>query len=421
MTTTARLRTTARRTGADHLTRAVGRHAGTAYLLSKGYGRLPDLRRAAGGPEAVAVRMLGRRMVALHGPRAVEFFYDERNVRRAVHTLDGAPRRERKALLMTVLSDPDRVGLLVERVREEWERAAAHWPEREPVVLFDETARILARAVCGWAGVPSYGTHETTARDLVAMVDGFASMGPRRLRARRARKRQEVRLTSLIEELRYAGVPSGRTTPAQAVAAHRTADGGRLTPHTGAVELLDILRHVVAVAWFVTFAAHALHRWPQHRVVLTEDEGREEYARAVAEEVRRFYPFVPFLGGVAVADTWWDDVPVVAGDAVLLDVYGHHHDPELWPQPYVFDPDRFLGPADTGGPDLLIPQGGGDPTTGHRCPGEDITLAVLTALVPRLARLPHTVPEQDLTIPLNRIPTRPRSGYVMTDVRPEND
>ena len=96
---------------------------------------------------------------------------------------------------------------------------------------------------------------------------------------------------------------------------------------------------------------------------------------------------------------------------VLLDIYGQNHDPALWPDPYRFDPGRFLGREP--GRDELIPQGGGDPRTGHRCPGEQIVVALLAALAVRLARLRFDVPEQDLEIPLSRIPARPRSGIVL--------
>ncbi|GAA3114722.1 hypothetical protein GCM10017687_29810 [Streptomyces echinatus] len=64
-----------------------------------------------------------------------------------------------------------------------------------------------------------------------------------------------------------------------------------------------------------------------------------------------------------------------------------------------------------------MPQGGGDPAVHHRCPGEDVTLTVLETLAPRLAALRYDVPAQDLSIPLKRIPTAPRSGFVMTCVR----
>ncbi|MFJ1735249.1 hypothetical protein [Streptomyces sp. NPDC088254] len=66
---------------------------------------------------------------------------------------------------------------------------------------------------------------------------------------------------------------------------------------------------------------------------------------------------------------------------------------------------------------MLIPQGGGEPRSGHRCPGERVVVGVLEALAVRLARLEHTVPEQDSMISLRRLPARPRSGVVLADVR----
>jgi fatty-acid peroxygenase len=99
---------------------------------------------------------------------------------------------------------------------------------------------------------------------------------------------------------------------------------------------------------------------------------------------------------------------------VLLDLYGQNHDPGLWPDPYDFAPGRFLGR--TADRDVLVPQGGGDPRTGHRCPGEVITVTLLEALTTRLARLRYDVPEQDLTISLRRVPARLRDGLVITDV-----
>lgn len=76
-----------------------------------------------------------------------------------------------------------------------------------------------------------------------------------------------------------------------------------------------------------------------------------------------------------------------------------------------YDPDRFLR-GDVDG-DALVPQGGGDLATGHRCPGERVTLTMLATAVRVLARLPHTLPPQDLTYDLTRVPTLPHSGVVI--------
>lgn len=177
--------------------------------------------------------------------------------------------------------------------------------------------------------------------------------------------------------------------------------------------LLNVVRPTTAVAWFVAFAAHALHRWPDNRKRLQADDAA--FAAAFVHEVRRFYPFAPFTGGRAAADLTWRGETVPAGGLVLLDLYGQNHDPQLWGDPYTFRPERFLErPVER---DELIPQGGGDPSTGHRCPGEGVTIALLEAPSVRLARLEYDVPPQDLTIPLRRVPTRPRSGFRITEVR----
>ncbi|WP_344323357.1 cytochrome P450 [Streptomyces macrosporus] len=392
---------------------------------------MPDRMRRAAGP-FVRARLLGRHAVALRGPEAVRFLYDERHVRRhgalpepvkstlfghgSVHALDGQAHRVRKAMFLSLLTDPDRVAALTDRTVEAWDEAVARWAERPSVVLFDEASRVIAQGVCRWAGVPLDDAEVgPVARDLVAMVDGFATLGPRHWRARAARGRREAWLTRLVEGVRDGSASVPADSVVAVVALHRDVDGEVPAPRTAAVELLNVLRPTTAVCWFVAFAAHALHRWPENRARLREDADGA-YAEAFVHEVRRFYPFAPFIGGRTVADLTWRGEPIPPGALVLLDLYGQNHDAELWKEPYAFDPRRFLGR--TVGRDELVPQGGGDPALNHRCPGEDITVSLLKALSARPAGLEYEVPEQDLSIPLRRIPARPRSGVVLTGVRP---
>jgi fatty-acid peroxygenase len=132
---------------------------------------------------------------------------------------------------------------------------------------------------------------------------------------------------------------------------------------------------------------------------------------AFVQEVRRLYPFVPVLAARARRAQDVLGVPVPRGGLVVLDVHGTTHDPQHWPDPDRFDPDRFLrGPMDA---DALVPQGGGDVATGHRCPGEGVTLTMLAVAVRAMAGQPRSFPPQDLGYDLARIPTRPRSGVVM--------
>ncbi|WP_345279628.1 cytochrome P450 [Streptomyces gulbargensis] len=395
----------------------------TLALLLKGYAWLPGLRRDHPGDGPLRTRLMGRPVRVLHGPEAVAFFYDERHARRhgalpgpvldtlfgrgAVHTLDGTDHRARKTLFLERLTEPAAVGALAERVREEF-RAVVGGRRGQEVHLFDEAALVLARAVSDWAGLPGGDRAATDrlARDCVAMVDGFATPGPRHLRARRARARQEELLSRAVIQARESGAAAA-DTPFGAVLSHREADGSLLDPHTAAVELLNIVRPTVAIAWFTAFAAHAMSRRPDVRRRLAQEGDRGAYAVSFAHEVRRFYPFVPFLGALAPDGLVLDGERLPHGTMLLLDVFGQNHDPELWEEPYRFDPERFLRAAPHR--DDLIPQGGG-PREGHRCPGEDVTVAVLSVLARELARLDFAVPDQDLRIPLNRIPTRPRSG-----------
>jgi fatty-acid peroxygenase len=396
----------------------------TLRLLTEGYGWLPDKRRET-GRRVVPARLMGLPAVALEGPEAARFFYDEDHVRRggaipepvlgtlfgkgAVHTLDGSAHRARKALFVALLMG-DGVDALVECATAAWDDAGKAWSRRRSIVLFDEAARVLTGAVCRWAGIPvPDGEVPAVARDLVAMVDGFATAGPRHWRARRARGRRERWLAQLVEDVRAgrATVPPGSAV--DVVARHRDADGTLLEPRVAAVELLNVIRPTVAIAWFAAYAAHALIRWPANREQLAA--GDPAFAEAFAHEVRRFYPFAPFVGGKAPRAVEWAGQRIPEGAMVLLDLYGQNHDPDLWDDPYAFRPERFLG-RDIGAFEL-VPQGGGDPRSGHRCPGEQITVALLSTLAVRLARLEFDVPEQDLTISLRRIPARPASGVVL--------
>ncbi|MCZ2830824.1 cytochrome P450 [Modestobacter sp. VKM Ac-2986] len=401
-------------------------------MLAQGYAWLPDRRRAA-GRDTVRTRVALRQALAVEGPAGARFVYDEDHVRRsgalpepvvstlfghgAVHTLDGEAHRVRKAMFVHLLMG-EGVPALVDRVTTAWDDAAHRWAQQDRVVLMDEAARVLTRGVCDWAAVPlTEDELPALARDLTTLVDGFATGAPRHWRARRVRQRREAWLAGIVEEVRSGAraVPAGSVLAT--VAAHRDSGGELLEPRVAAVEVLNVIRPTVAVCWFVGFSAHALHRWPANRERLRS--GDAAYAEAFAHEVRRFYPFAPFIGGRSPREVEWDGERVPAGSMVLLDLWGTDHDPKLFPEPYAFRPERFLaGDAVREiGAWELVPQGAGDPRTGHRCPGEDITVALLSALAVRLARLEYRLPPQDLGISLSRIPARPASGVVLSGVR----
>jgi len=138
-------------------------------LLTRGYGWLPDRRRASPG-RTVGARLGGLPVTAIEGPGAARFLYDEDHVRRAhalpepvqgtlfgkgaVHTLDGEAHRVRKAMFVALLMREDGIASLVQRATAAWDDAVAEWTRRPQIVLFEESAQVIAGAVTRWAGVP---------------------------------------------------------------------------------------------------------------------------------------------------------------------------------------------------------------------------------------------------------------------------
>lgn len=389
----------------------------TVRLLTEGYAFLPNRRRET-GQDVLALRLFGRPAVAAYGEEWARRFYDESFFVRsgalpepirstligdgAVHTLDGDAHRHRKQSFLDGLGPAPRKSL-VAAVEGSWDENVPRWTRHPDLSLLDEAAVVLFEGAWSWAGLPPSPTARQDSQDMVAMVDAFGSVGPRQVRGRLARRRQERRLAAVVTLVRSGEIEATPDSLLQHMAALTDPSGRALDPHTCAVELLNVIRPTVAVAWFIAYAGHALALEPHLRPGLAE--GRASTAEAFAHEVRRFYPFAPFVGARAREASRWGEVELRPGDLALLDIYGQHHSPALWEDPYRFRPDRF----DDGVPETLIPQGGG-PATGHRCPGEPATVDLLQALLPRLAALDYDLPAQDLSIGLARVPARPRDG-----------
>ena len=79
-------------------------------------------------------------------------------------------------------------------------------------------------------------------------------------------------------------------------------------------------------------------------------------------------------------------------------------------------PERFL--SEPVGMFDLVPQGGGEPAGGHRCPGEGATIALMklaTRLLVRETR--YRLPPQDLRLDMRRLPALPIGGFVVEQLR----
>ncbi|KAB2942310.1 MAG: cytochrome P450 [Hyphomicrobium sp.] len=286
--------------------------------------------------------------------------------RGGVQGLDDAAHRHRKKMLLSVMT-PAQVEQLIETASREWHIAARKWASMGEVVLYDALQELLTRAACTWAGVPPR-EEETRlrTRQITALFDDAATLGPRHWWARLARKFAERWMSRIVAQIQTGDLTPPPTSAAHIIAGHQDLTGGFLSHRIAAVELLNVVRPTVAVAVYITFVAHALQSHPECRQKLRS--GEKGYAELFAQEVRRFYPFFPFVMARARHDFDWKGYKFSRGTRVLLDLYGTNHDTRTWRAPEKFDPDRFR----KWDPSLynFIPQGGGDPAVNHRCPGE---------------------------------------------------
>lgn len=387
----------------------------------------------AAGSDRFRTRLLGRPVLVMRGVDAARFFYEGGRFARAgamprsvlkllqdegsVQSLEGDAHRRRKELFLGLLMGASG-DALVETFHEEFRNRVQSAGESE-VVLLDLFHDVLTRAVTAWAGLPPAVAADLRRSGVLAqMVDAAGTIGPENWAVRGRRSHAERMLAEVVdEERRSPTAPPG--SPLAVVAAYTEPAGSGsaeqpLPSEVAAVELINLLRPVVAVGRYLTFAALALHRHPGWRADLAV--GDEVAVRWFSQEVRRFYPFFPVIGGRATRDLEWQGERVHAGDWVLLDLYGTSHDPAIWDQPNRFLPQRFDGLVVE--PNTLIPQGGGGYHDGHRCPGEPVTVDLLDAGVRMLAReLDYDVPDQDLRVSLRTFPARPRSGFVVTGLR----
>jgi fatty-acid peroxygenase len=375
-------------------------------------------------------RFMGQKAICIHGAEATKVFYDEDKFQRkgalpkrvqntllgkqGIHTKDDEVHKNRKVMFMSLMS-PERIQQLMDIMGKYWQAYISKWEKMDKVVLFHESQEILCRAICEWSGVPLKEKEvKERSRDFWKMVDAFGGVGPRHWRGKRARNRTGKWIKAIIKDVRSGKLQAPVQSAANVVAMHRDRAGNLLDKKIAAVELINVLRPTVAISYFIAFAALALHKYPMYRQkVLEGDEKEVEY---FVQEVRRFFPFAPILGAITRKDFDWQGFQFKKGRMVLLDVFGNLHDDKLWDNPSAFLPERFKNWQESAYD--MIPQGGGNPYISHRCPGEWLTIESMKVAVNCLVKgMEYKVPDQDFSFSMKRMPTYPKSGFIITEVK----
>lgn len=401
----------------------------TLALLSDGYNFISK-RCQRYNSDIFITRLLLQENICMQGEEAAKIFYDTNRFLRkgampkraqktllgegGVQGLDGDQHRQRKQMLMSLMT-PQRINQLANITAEKWHGYIKKWENMDKVVLFPQVREILSRAVCNWAGVPLTESEvEQRTSDFGAMIDSPATIGLQHWQGRLARDRAELWLGDIIENVRKNKIEVDKEAALYVIAFHRNLQGELLDRRIAAVDLLNVLRPTVAIARYVIFAALALHEHPECQQQIQADE--DNYIELFVQEVRRFYPFFPFVAARVKQEFDWKGYRFPQGMRVILDLYGTNHDARLWKQPEEFQPERF---RDWDGSSFnFIPQGGGDYYQNHRCAGEWITIAIMKeALKLLITNMRYDMPEQDLQINLSTMPAIPKSQFLISNVR----
>lgn len=405
----------------------------TLSLLRNPYGFISSTSQQL-GTDIFETRLLLERTICLTGSDAAEFFYSSSELIRegavpgrivktlfgtgGVQGLDDQQHRHRKQMFMSLMT-PKRIKELMQKIHAGWRQCAAQWQRQSSVVLYKSLHHLLLKSACDWAGVP-LADHEVSHRSkqVAYLFDRAGAIGPRHWTARLARKQTNEWMAKIIDQIRSGSLSPPHESASAIIAFHQDLNGQVLDRNVAAVELLNIIRPIVAISVYIVFVALSIHKHPEMRERIRQ--GDIEFLNSFVQEVRRYYPFFPFVGARARSAFRWRDYDFAENQLVLLDLYGTNHDPQIWDAPDVFAPERFERKKVQAFE--FIPQGGGDYIANHRCAGEWATVEAMKQAASFLSTaVTYEVPDQNLKIQRTRLPALPTSKFRIKNLKLVDD
>lgn len=302
---------------------------------------------------------------------------------------------ERKLLLAPFHGE--RMRSYRDAMEEETRRAVAAWPRDEPFALrprFAEIALdIIMRVVFGLGRGERYRALRSALLEVVEndRMISFALMVPS---ARRdvgpwkpwSRFRDQIRSADAlifreIEDRWNDDATTSREDILSMLILARREDGSALSLEELRDELMTILlagheTTATALAWtFDQLFAHP------HALERVRSEVREAgtdaapFIDAVIHEALRVRPVIPFVVRMLVEPFTLGEYELPAGTTVSPAIHAVHRDPDLYPEPSRFEPNRFMGRRP--GSYEWLPFGGGT----RRCLGASFALFEMKTII----------------------------------------
>jgi cytochrome P450 len=339
---------------------------------------------------AFSVRFVGfeRPMVLISDPVAVKALYTERRNGlppgrafalepvlgpRSVLLIEGAEHLARRRLMLPAFHG-ERMRSYEKVVGEVVGAEIDSWPlDREfPIhrAMQSITLEVILRAVFGIADGPRLDRLRVLLRDILAETGSTRAQ----LQGLLARRRGSDPLAGVrtrlgqVDEALFAEIAEHRLRPDLAerddiLSMLMTAefeDGSAMDDKELRDQLMTLLlagheTTATALAW--TFDLLLRHPAELGRLRGSLEAGEEAYLKATIAESLRLRPVIPLAGRRLAEDLVTDDLELPAGTDVTAAIWLTHTDPELYPEPLAFRPERFLETA----PETYawIPYGGG--------------------------------------------------------------
>jgi len=350
---------------------------------------MQDCREQLGDSFSLSFLGFERPMVLISDPVAIKALYTERanglppgrNIilepilgSQSVLLLEGAEHLARRKLMLPPFHG-ERMrsyeGVLDEIVGAEIDS----WPLRREFPIHSSmqaiTLEAILRIVFGVADGPRLerlrgmlGTVLTETASPRAQLIGLAT---RRFRGGNVLARFEGQLRE-VDELLFAEIAEHRAKPdlerrddiLSMLMLAQFEDGGRMSDKELRDQLMTLLlagheTTATALAW--TFDLLLRHPEPLQRLRDSLEAGEEDYLRATISESLRLRPVLPLAGRRLAKELAVDGLTLPAGTDVSPAIWLTHTRADLYPEPFAFRPERFLGD----GPESYawIPFGGG--------------------------------------------------------------
>jgi cytochrome P450 len=341
--------------------------------------------------DSFSVKFLGfeRPMVLISDPAAIKALYMERenglppgrNIvlepilgARSVLLLEGAEHLARRKLMLPAFHG-ERMRSYETALDEIVGAEIDSWPLDSEFPIHSRmqavTLEVILRVVFGVADGPRLerlrGMLSTVLSETSSARSQLIGLATRRFRGGNAMARFEGQLKE-VDELLYAEIAEHRSKPdleqrddmLSMLMLAEFEDGGRMDDTELRDQLMTLLlagheTTATALAW--TFDLLLRHPEPLQRLRDSLAAGEDDYLRATISESLRLRPVIPLAGRRLAKELTVDGRTLPPGTDVTPAIWMTHTRADLYPEPFAFRPERFLGQS----PDTYawIPYGGG--------------------------------------------------------------